>query len=62
MLLEELRVSWLVVMLALLLAVASSAALGLLIGIPSSNGRGISGGDVHRIRAQFTPARHKKET
>jgi hypothetical protein len=55
---EELRgVSWLAT-LAPLLAETSSAGLAeLLTGIPSSKGRGTSGGDVQRIRAQFTPAR-----
>jgi len=48
--------------LAPLLGETSSAGLDLLTGIPSSKGRGTSGGDVHRIRAQFTPARQQKKT
>jgi hypothetical protein len=54
-LLEELMVSWLAT-LAPSLAETSSAGLELLAGVPSSKGRGTSGGDVHRIRAKFTPA------
>jgi len=59
---EELRgVSWLAT-LAPLLAETSSAGLAeLLTGIPSSKGRGTSGGDVQRIRAQFTPARQTQK-
>jgi hypothetical protein len=61
LLLEELKLSWLTI-LAPLLGETSSAGLDLLTGIPSSKGRGTSGGDVHRIRAQFTPARQQKKT
>jgi hypothetical protein len=48
-------VSWLAT-LAPLLAETASAGLELLTGVPSSKGQGTSGGDVHRIRAKFTPA------
>jgi len=54
-LLEELMESWLAT-LAPSLAETSSAGLELLAGVLSSKGRGTSGGDVHRIRAKFTPA------